>query len=317
MSRKITFKQLAEFFNDHARKLSSDNKDKTARFRASAYARAGYLLESEPNKLATIDNINNSKLTSHMKEVAINKVKSKHRSRSKSKSKPSKSKPVSRSDLTQIMGIGNERAKLLLDAGVKSISQLTSKKYASMLPEETKLFLAMKPDQKIPHEHIAKLEPYITGLSDDNLKIHIVGSYRRKKPFSSDIDCMIVSDDVNAIDTFTNKLTNTLDGKVYPYSKGPDKLSTIINLQHILKSKKPVVYKLDAFRTNKIDEIPMLLYSTGSKEFNVNMRGIAKKKGYLLNQKGLFKDKKLVPGLTSEQDYFTILNMPYKQPSER
>ena len=220
------------------------------------------------------------------------------------------------------MGIGAPRAKQLIESGITSINQLKTKKFYNTLPQETKLFISMKPNQKIPHDHIAKLEPYLstphlkaTKLND--FKVTIVGSYRRNKPYSSDIDCMVVSDNPATLDIFLNHLNLQFKGNVHTYSKGQDKISTIINLQNIVRSKTPVVYKLDAFRTNIADEIPMLLYSTGSKEFNILMRKTAKKKGYLLNQKGLFKDGKLVPNLPSEKAYFDILQMDYKAPAER
>lgn len=321
MPKKISFGQLAEIFNDHATALGS-LKDKTARFRATNYVRAAAILQDTPKKQVTTASINATALTPHMKEKALDILhgkplaKSKPRSRSHSRSK-SRSKSTLLKDLTKIMGIGTERAKQLVGLGLTSTTQLKLKKYQAVLPLETKLFLQMNPDQKIPHGYIQKLEPYLTSLASENTKVVLVGSYRRKKPVSSDIDCMIVSDSDSSLDTFLNKLNKTFPNSVYTYSKGPDKISTIINLQHILGTKKPAVYKLDAFRASTADEIPMLLYSTGSKEFNVIMRGVAKRKGYLLNQKGLFKDNVRVTGLDSEKAYFDVLGMQYKTPEER
>jgi hypothetical protein len=276
------------------------------------------------------------------------KSKSPTRSRSRSKSKNNIPTKANNSklirELTEFMGLGPEKASVLVSAGLKSVNQLHSKKYNAMLPEETKLFLSLKPEQKIPHEHIDALNPYIEKLSKPGMKITIVGSYRRGKPFSSDIDCMIVSEDENIVDKFIKSITKELNGKAYPYSKGTDKLSIIIDMSDLLtkpdtnsksdtdlksdkqnKSNKQnttntptkYIYKLDAFRTTPADEIPMLLYSTGSKEHNISMRASAKKQGMLLNQKGLFLDGKLVPDLNSEKDYFDALGLEYKEPCER
>lgn len=325
MPKKLTFKQLAEIFNEHAIELGS-SKTPDARFRASNYARTASILENTPKKLVTVNSINESSLTPHMKEKAMlilqGKKLEKKTSRSKSRSlSRSRSRSKSRAsgtllkELNKIMGLGTERIKQLIGLGLTSIPQLKTKKFYDSLPQETKLFISMNPDQKIPHEYIKKLEPYLTNL--DDLKVVLVGSYRRKKPVSSDIDCMVVSDDPDALDIFLKQLNAKFKGDVHTYSKGPDKISTIINLQNLLGTKKPAVYKLDAFRTSVHDSVPMLLYSTGSKEFNVIMRGIAKKKGYLLNQKGLFVDGKLVSGLNTEKAYFDILGMEYKKPEER
>ena len=58
-----------------------------------------------------------------------------------------------------------------------------------------------------------------------------------------------------------------------------------------------------------------LLYATGSKQFNKQMRGIAKNKGYKLNQHGIYKDKLIETN--TEADIFEILNMPFIEPYKR
>ncbi len=221
-------------------------------------------------------------------------------------------------ELSQFMGIGNERAKILLNAGLKNINQLHMKKYKELLPEETKLFIDLKPIREIPHDDISKLEPYITDSAKNIGKALIVGSYRREKPTSRDIDVMLVSSDKEAIEKYLKKLQQEIPDCIYPYSKGYDKLSLIIDMSKAkLVKEKDRIYKLDVFRTLPEDEIPMLLYSTGSKEHNILMRGKAKRMGYLLNQKGLFKNGEKIEGLDSEKAYFDILAIEYKEPKNR
>ena len=58
------------------------------------------------------------------------------------------------------------------------------------------------------------------------------------------------------------------------------------------------------------------LYFTGPKAFNISMRGLAKKKGMLLNEKGLFKGKKCVASET-EEEIFEALGLEYMSPEER
>ena len=207
--------------------------------------------------------------------------------------------------LVEIKGIGPERAKDLIKAGVKKISDLKREKYNKLLSDEARLFVQLNPLNKIPNADIKTLEPYILRAIPNAV---LVGSYRRGKPFSSDIDVMVVSDDSNALNTAFEKLTHVFD-KLYVYSKGPDKMSLILQFNGS-------AYKMDVFRTAVEDSTAMLLYSTGSKEFNVSQRSRAKKLGYLLNQKGLFKNGVRIP-LSTERDYFDTLQMPYKTPSER
>lgn len=214
-------------------------------------------------------------------------------------------------ELTHLMGIGAQKADKLISDGLTNIQQLKSKKWSALLPEETKLFIKLKPIDKIPHDDIKTyVEPIINTLRlGDDIKTQFAGSYRRQKPISSDIDIMVVSDNNDALNTFVNVLKTKV--KAYPYSHGDDKVSIII----VINPKR--IYKIDAFRANREESIPMLLYSTGSKEFNIRMRAVAKKKEYMLNQRGLYKNGVRVNGLTSERDYFDILGMTYLEPNQR
>lgn len=304
----MKFKQLKDLFLQQADELSA-SEDNADRFRAPNYVKVAKLIEKT---FKETDEVSKSKLekleiSDRMKYHLENFIKT---------GKIKKIKKVVKSDtlvkeLTEFMGIGPERAKQLVKEGLTNINQLHQKRWMKTLPEETKIFLEMKPMDKIPHEDIKELEPLFNKINqNDDVKIQLVGSYRRKKPFSSDIDLMLISHKENIIEQTLETLKDIFDQQAYPYSKGKDKMSIIIKY-------KNKVYKIDAFRVEPADYIPSLLYTTGSKEFNIQMRRKAKQLGYLLNQKGLFKDGKKVDGLNSERDYFDKLNMKYLEPHER
>jgi DNA polymerase/3'-5' exonuclease PolX len=200
------------------------------------------------------------------------------------------------------MGIGVILARNLIDEGLKNISQLKTNKWMSRLPENVQLFLRLSPEQKIPNVFIKKIEKKLLLLEPSIL---ITGSYRRKKPTSRDIDVLIID---TLADSFIEKLK--LNYEIHTYNNGDNKVSTIIKF-----GKK--YYKMDIFKATKDSYIPTLLYTTGSKEFNILMRGIAKRKGYLLNQNGLYHNNKKIPNLTTEKDYFDILKINYLEPHER
>lgn len=62
----------------------------------------------------------------------------------------------------------------------------------------------------------------------------------------------------------------------------------------------------------------MLIHTIGSKEFNQELRRIAKRSGWLLNQYGLFDGKgKLVLQSPDERDFFDALGVPWRPPEER
>lgn len=341
----MNFGKLADIFKLHAEDLHNLH-DKTARFRAASYGRVAEKIEAKYDLKDKVSKtkIEKLELTPYMmqrvnevingKELALHKDDQKRlasRSRSMSASRSS-SRSLSRSssrslsrpsskllvdELTTLMGIGKERAKQLVADGLTNLSQLKSKKWLERLPEETRLFMQLKPSEKIPHDDIKKIEPYLLKLQTTNMKLQLVGSYRRKKATSRDIDVMIVSKDLNILNKFLKALSGIF--KVYPYSKGDDKMSVVLDASRLLN--KRAVYTLDAFRVEPENQIPMLLYSTGSKTFNVIMRGRAKKMGLLLNQNGLFKKEgnkmTKIKGLKSEADYFKIMGMAYKEPKDR
>jgi len=59
-----------------------------------------------------------------------------------------------------------------------------------------------------------------------------------------------------------------------------------------------------------------LLFMTGSKQFNIKMRKIAKKMNYKLNEYGLYLNSKKIK-IKCEKDIFKKLNMKFIQPKYR
>jgi len=150
-----------------------------------------------------------------------------------------------------------------------------------------------------------------------NVNAEFVGSYRRKKPQSSDIDILLDFSDKSektfkgSVEDFVNSLTSKSIIVYKPYAIGPAKISTIVRL---VKYKTNV--KVDFFITNTKEYPFALLYATGSKENNIYMRKIAKSQGLLLNQKGLYKGNRSIPAKT-EKDIFDLLKLPYLTPADR
>jgi len=229
-------------------------------------------------------------------------------------------------NLMDIAGIGKTKATTLVNSGLTKVSDLNKKKYREQLNDATKLLLKYNPERKIAHDDIKKIEKKLTGFPS----AQIVGGFRRKKPFSKDIDVMIVSKDAKKssykmLDDILYKYITYLKKKfkdVYVYSQGGDKASLLILVDSTINTQKSVYYKVDVFKCPNKHKHAMLLYSTGSKEFNVRMRANASRQGYLLNQNGLYKKNNGVVAPTpvpvkSEKDFFKILNIPYIIPKKR
>ena len=135
-------------------------------------------------------------------------------------------------------------------------------------------------------------------------RISIAGSLRRMKETIGDIDILVSSDKPEKImDYFTKypKIQRVL-------LKGKTKTSVLLkdNLQVDLRVVKDESYG------------SALQYFTGSKEHNVKMRSISLKKGYKLNEYGLFnkKTEKYIVG-KKEEDIYKKLGMKFIDPELR
>ena len=159
-------------------------------------------------------------------------------------------------------------------------------------------------------------------------KLVITGSYRREKKDSGDIDILITTNTHNKdlMNTFyTNLIKKNILSPENVISKGPIKIMTVATINEYPWRHIDIFYYT-------ADVYPFaLLFTTGSKEFNVNMRNHALKLGYSLNERNLthgsttgrlvskeeymLKIAKEYP--ETEQDIFNFLNMKYLAPKDR
>jgi len=148
---------------------------------------------------------------------------------------------------------------------------------------------------------ITSLLKGIKGIS----KIEIAGSYRRGSSSVGDIDILTVgSSSVGA------KILEAVKKQFPDHTKlaeGETKVAFVIfpdNLQ------------VDIRFVPKESWGAALLYFTGSKDFNVEMRRIAIEKGWLLNEYGLFDGGEYIAG-TSEKEVFDKLEIKPVEPKKR
>ena len=134
--------------------------------------------------------------------------------------------------------------------------------------------------------------------------IHLAGSLRRMKETIGDIDILASSKHPDDVMAYFVK---------YPYvdrvlAQGPTKSSVLLH----------DTIQVDLRVVEKKHYGAALLYFTGSKEHNVSLRGLAIRKGYKLNEYGLFtkKTNKYIAGKTEEEIYKT-LGLSYIEPEMR
>lgn len=134
--------------------------------------------------------------------------------------------------------------------------------------------------------------------------ISIAGSLRRKRATIGDIDLLISSNNPKKV---INKFT-TLKNIKKVLAKGPTKASIILKsgMQSDLRVLKPGSWGAGLF------------YFTGSKNYNIEIRKIAMKKGFKLNEYGLFNKQtgKRIAGKT-EKDICKKLGIKYLEPKQR
>ena len=128
----------------------------------------------------------------------------------------------------------------------------------------------------------------------------IAGSIRRKSLKPVDVDIVVIPKSKRKIVEHMNR-----KGK---YLQGGDK-----RVSFNIKGVKVEIY----FATKKSLGAHLMTY-TGPFQYNIGLRMLAKRKGYLLNQYGLFnrKSNKYLAG-TTEKSIYKALGKKYKEPELR
>jgi DNA polymerase/3'-5' exonuclease PolX len=233
-----------------------------------------------------------------------------------------------------IYGIGPKKAKELVDLGIKDIPMLREQQN-SILNNVQKIGLKYYEDilERIPRSEIDNYlfifnEAFSEIVSEktketketqkNNSKFEIVGSYRRGAANSGDIDCIFTSSDKTVFKKFIDVL---VEKKIIIeiLSRGPMKCLVITKLPGVKFARR-----VDFLFADEYEYAFSLLYFTGSKSFNTDMRGYCLTQGYTLNEHGLYKMTNNIKGekvsnviFREEKDIFDFLKYPYKSPVER
>lgn len=239
------------------------------------------------------------------------------------------------SELLSVIGIGQAKAKELSKQGIATVSQLRQAYKSKQIKLTRAQALGLKYYKKlkgnIPREEIKLIEKVLKGCTKrPNVHIVICGSYRRGKSTSNDIDVLMWTDSVKTIAELEDpKTPDFLDAYVYCL-EASHLLLEPINEDYSTLYMGFAWYKDYPIRRIDIRWVPKdslptaMLYFTGPYELNQYMRRLAKQKGMLLNEHGLYKLKtvngheiKVNVPVKSEADIFEALGMEYLEPAER
>jgi len=227
------------------------------------------------------------------------------------------------SSLMSIIGIGESKAKEFVEMGIKSASDLDNKVKKGKIEVNDKILLGLKYRKllktNIPREEMNEINKFLLRQLhkiDSKLIGQLCGSYRREKKTSNDIDLLIshpkATDDNS---TYLRKFIKLLHEKDFLKDDLTGRNVTT-KYMGFCKYKNNPIRRID-IRFVPYNSYPAaLLYFTGSGVFNKKMRKKAISLGYLLNEYGLFKDRKQIK-IKSEEDIFNKLKMKYVEPSDR
>jgi len=225
-------------------------------------------------------------------------------------------------NLLNVYGIGPAKAKDLIQKDkIKSIDDLHSKQ--ELLNEVQKKGLKYYNDllHRIVRSEMIEHENKIMTYIEDPILGEIVGSYRREKETSGDIDVLIKipeyftkKETKEFFETFIKKL-QTEKYLIEILALGEKKCMGIVKLSEISKARR-----IDFLITPEKEFPYAELYFTGSDSFNVEFRKYALSKGYTLNEHGMKKtegDKTSVETIKTEKDIFKFLGLKYQKPKNR
>ena len=266
-------------------------------------------------------------------------------------------------DLTKVVGIGRVMAmNLITEYNITSATELKKLSDTGKINLNEKIKIGLKYLGKfqgnIPRKEIDQIYDYLQEKTEEynkNMCITICGSYRRGNPTSSDIDILLSDLNLNTMDEVmgSNVLSNYVkylhdigflldditDKNIKTKYMGFGRSQRLNLKSNAFSGRSPRLnFKNNSIRRVDIRLIPMisyfpaLLYFTGSYELNQEMRIIAKKLGYKLNEYGLYKlvgakgstlkaklseDDNEMIDIFSEQDVFQKLGMKYLEPIKR
>ena len=229
--------------------------------------------------------------------------------------------------LTNVYGIGPQKAKELVKNGITDIKTLIEKQN-DVLNDVQKKGLKYYDDilKQIPRMEIDEynkiFKKIFEKIATNNCHYEIVGSYRRGLSSSGDIDVIITSNSNSngSQNMFENFINSLISQKIIVeiLSRGKNKCLVISKIPN------SDTYRRTDFLYSTIEEYPFsILYFTGSKGFNTVMRGYALQQGYSLNEHGLSNSKDGIKGqlidhtFTDEKSIFDFLKLEYKTPIER
>lgn len=227
--------------------------------------------------------------------------------------------PLDFKNLTRIQGMGSKKAyRLYKEIGIKTVDDLKRAAEKHMIRsiagfgEKSEsdilkgIYLLQENQGRMPlGTALPEAQDIYRKLADSGLveRVEIAGSTRRMRETVGDIDILVTSGSPDKVMRFVSGISNA-SGIVL---SGPTK--TTIRLKIGLNCDIRVV--------SDSSFAAALQYFTGNKDHNVKVREIAIKKGYKLNEYGLFDSRKKNLAGKDEASIYRKLGMDIMPPEMR
>ena len=202
----------------------------------------------------------------------------------------------------QIPGVGDAIRDVIIQF-VDTGDSEKMKKLRKLLPNE----VVERFDAKTCKRKVNEL---LKPLSDAGVDWGYAGSMRRGQKTVRDVDVIVCLNDEEKERELVAKVLADA-GLEADVRNGQEKIGVSVPVRSQGRS-----FTLDLNFTVPESRGAYYLYFTGPKAFCIQQRAMAKARGLLLNQRGLFKGKKKLAGAT-EQEMFEALGLKYLEPEER
>lgn len=215
----------------------------------------------------------------------------------------------------EIVGAGT-KVKGLGDSSMgKVLEYITTGKleYLDRLEELNERVQQETGPKRIPKEEVEELvHEFIEEISEYADQLRICGSWRRGKALVKDCDIVVGFDEVASRSAFIAKVKSAVEAKGY---------AVVVSGEAIIRFRVPHPlleegFQIDIRLCNSSEFGATQLFYTGSKEFNIEMRGYAKSQGLRLNEHGLFRCEELLAA-KDEEAIFSALGVAFVAPKDR
>jgi DNA polymerase/3'-5' exonuclease PolX len=139
------------------------------------------------------------------------------------------------------------------------------------------------------------------GFKDIVKDYEICGSYRREKEDSGDVDIVFVPKSIDIYNSWFNSLE---------IKKRKGKLADNVLIRDV---------QVDLFMATENSYAAMVMTWTGSRGFNIVMRGNLNKQGYVYTRNGIYDQKtgRIIENIKTEADIFDVAKINFVKPCDR